>query len=172
MQLLFCSVHSWPDCTRAGALPHKNTAQAHPKAHWHTQLVFISSISASIMEIKGFVWWNSFRGLTGIYCTSQINDIWELQEHKPTVTVGQDAGIGNKTLPWFETPKMVIRDFRIEITVQEDHECQPCLVFKRAFKIESLIYFKEATRNLKLVCSEWVQRQKLWLQQQAVDFSC
>lgn len=172
MQLLFCSVHSWPDCTRAGALPHKNTAQAHPKAHWHTQLVFISSISASVMEIKGFVWWNSFRGLTGIYCTSQINDIWELQEHKPTVTVEQDAGIGNKTLPWFETPKMVIRDFRIEITVQEDHECQPCLVFKRAFKIESLIYFKEATRNLKLVCSEWVQRQKLWLQQQAVDFSC
>lgn len=153
MQLLFCSVHPSPDCTRAGALPYKNTAQANPKTHWHTQLAFILSISASIMEIKGFAWWNSFRGLTGIYCTSQIKDIWELQEHKPAVTVGQDAGIGNKSLQWFETPqKMVIRGFRIEITVQGSHECQPCFVFK--FKIESLISLKEATRNLKPMCSK------------------
>lgn len=67
---------------------------------------------------------------------------------------GQDAGIGNKTLQWFETPKMVIRDFRTEITVQESHECQPCFVFKWALKIENLIYLKEAVRNLKLTCSE------------------
>lgn len=33
-------------------LPYKNISPADPKEHWHTQLVFISSISTSIMEIN------------------------------------------------------------------------------------------------------------------------
>lgn len=58
-----------------------------------------------------------------------------MQELKPAVTVGQDTGTGNKTLQWFEIPKMIIRDFSIEKTVRESHECQPCFVFKLVFKI-------------------------------------
>lgn len=36
------------------AFPYKKDSQVDPKEHWHTQPVFVPSISAPIMEIKGF----------------------------------------------------------------------------------------------------------------------
>lgn len=48
------SVQPQPNFTDAEGIPLQKNSQVDPKEHWHTQPLFVPSISAPIMEIKGF----------------------------------------------------------------------------------------------------------------------